>query len=128
MPAAMAYLFWLSAHGGIGFGQDAPTTILLIAAGAVTTVPLLLFATAAHRLPMATLGLLQYLAPSMQFLCGILLFGERLTAGQMTSFALIRSEEHTSELQSLMRTSYAVFCLKKKNTEKYQLTRTVMPT
>ncbi|MFB9049602.1 EamA family transporter RarD [Sphingobium indicum] len=89
MPPAMAYLFWLSAHGGIGFGQDAPTTILLIAAGAVTTVPLLLFATAAHRLPMATLGLLQYLAPSMQFLCGILLFGERLTAGQMTSFALI---------------------------------------
>ncbi|AJR25807.1 hypothetical protein A0J57_09920 [Sphingobium sp. 22B] len=89
MPPAMAYLFWLSGHGGVGFGQDMPTTILLIAAGAVTTAPLLLFATAAHRLPMATLGLLQYLAPSLQFLCGILLFGEKLTAGQMASFALI---------------------------------------
>ncbi len=89
MPPAMAYLFWLAGHGGVGFGQDMPTTILLIAAGAVTTAPLLLFATAAHRLPMATLGLLQYLAPSLQFLCGILLFGEKLTAGQMASFALI---------------------------------------
>lgn len=89
MPPAMAYLFWLSGHGGVSFGQDMPTTILLIAAGAVTTAPLLLFATAAHRLPMATLGLLQYLAPSLQFLCGILLFGEKLTAGQMASFALI---------------------------------------
>ncbi|WP_255325584.1 MULTISPECIES: EamA family transporter RarD [Sphingobium] len=88
-PPAMAYLFWLSAHGGISFGQDMPTTILLITAGAVTTVPLVLFATAAHRLPMTTLGLLQYLAPTLQFLCGVLLFGEKLTTGQMVSFALI---------------------------------------
>ena len=88
-PPATAYLFWLSMHGGSSFGQDMPTTILLIASGAATTAPLVLFATAAHRLPMATLGLLQYLAPSMQFLCGILLFGEKLTMGQMTSFGLI---------------------------------------
>nr|WP_174544448.1 EamA family transporter RarD [Sphingobium chlorophenolicum] len=88
-PPAIGYLLWLSAHGGLGFGQDMTTTVLLIVTGAVTTVPLVLFATAAQRLPMATLGLLQYLAPTLQFLCGILLFGEKLTTGQMASFALI---------------------------------------
>ncbi|WP_409592393.1 EamA family transporter RarD [Sphingobium sp.] len=86
---AMAYLIWLSTHGGISFGQDVPTTALLIISGAVTTVPLVLFASAAQSLPMATLGLLQYLAPTLQFLCGMLLFGEKLNQGQMVSFALI---------------------------------------
>ncbi|WP_245405683.1 EamA family transporter RarD [Sphingobium sp. Sx8-8] len=86
---AIGYLVWLTSHGGISFGQDMPTTGLLIISGAVTTVPLVLFATAAQRLPMATLGLLQYLAPTLQFLCGILLFGETLSHGQIVSFALI---------------------------------------
>lgn len=86
---AIGYLVWLSGHGGISFGQDVPTTALLVTAGAVTTVPLVLFATAAQRLPMATLGLLQYLAPTLQFLCGVMLFGEKLNQGQVISFALI---------------------------------------
>ncbi len=88
-PVSLAYLFWLSGHGGLDFGKDAYTTSLLILSGAVTTVPLVLFTVAAQRLPMATLGLLQYLAPTLQFLCGILLFGEKLSHGQMVSFALI---------------------------------------
>lgn len=88
-PPALAYLFWLSAHGGISFGQDVPTSALLVISGALTTAPLVLFATAAHRLPMATLGLLQYLAPTLQFACGVLLFGETLNQGQVVSFALI---------------------------------------
>lgn len=88
-PPAIAYLVWEAGHGGIGFGRDATTTALLIVSGAVTTVPLVLFATAARRLPMATLGLLQYLAPTLQFLCGIVLFGEKLSHGQMLSFGLI---------------------------------------
>jgi chloramphenicol-sensitive protein RarD len=88
-PLAVAYLLWELRHGGVGFGQDAPTTALLIISGAVTTVPLVLFAVAAQRLPMATLGLLQYLAPMLQFLCGVLLFGEKLSPGQMASFGLI---------------------------------------
>ncbi len=88
-PVALAYLAWLATSGGIAFGRDAPTTGLLILSGAVTTVPLVLFAIAAHRLPMATLGLLQYSAPMLQFLCGILLFGEKLTHGQIVSFGLI---------------------------------------
>lgn len=88
-PPALAYLAWEASHGGTGFGQDVPTSILLIVTGAVTTVPLVLFAVAAQRLPMATLGLLQYLAPTLQFLCGVLLFGEKLGTGQMVSFGLI---------------------------------------
>ncbi|MDI1296915.1 MAG: EamA family transporter RarD [bacterium] len=88
-PPAIAYLVWLWSHGGISFGHDAPTTALLILAGAITTVPLVLFATAAQRLPMTTLGLLQYLAPMLQFLCGVVLLGEKLSPGQMASFGLI---------------------------------------
>jgi chloramphenicol-sensitive protein RarD len=88
-PPAIAYLVSEANHGGASFGQDAGTTALLILAGAVTTVPLVLFATAAQRLPMATLGLLQYLAPMLQFFCGVVLFGETLSQGQMLSFGLI---------------------------------------
>ena len=88
-PFALAYLLWLSAHGGISLGTDAYVTLLLVASGALTTIPLVLFAMAAHRLPMATLGLMQYLAPSLQFLCGVFLYGEKLSHGQMASFALI---------------------------------------
>jgi chloramphenicol-sensitive protein RarD len=88
-PPAIAYLIWEAGHGGVSFGQDAGTTALLILAGAVTTVPLVLFATAAQRLPMATLGILQYLAPMLQFFCGVVLFGEKLSHGQMLSFGLI---------------------------------------
>ncbi|ALR22414.1 hypothetical protein ATN00_06010 [Sphingobium baderi] len=88
-PVALAYLGWLSGHGGLAFGQDNFTTVMLVVSGAMTTVPLVLFAVAAHRLPMATLGLLQFVAPLLQFLCGVLLFGETLSHGQMVSFALI---------------------------------------
>ena len=88
-PLALAYLLWLWGHGGISFGQDSYTSSLLIFSGALTTVPLILFAMAAQRLPLTTLGLIQYLAPTLQFLCGILLYGEKLTQGQMISFALI---------------------------------------
>ena len=88
-PLAFAYLLWLWGHGGISLGQDSDTSSLLIFSGALTTVPLILFAMAAQRLPLTTLGLIQYLAPTLQFLCGVLLYGEKLTQGQMISFALI---------------------------------------
>jgi chloramphenicol-sensitive protein RarD len=88
-PAAFGWCLWLASQGKLAFGQEAGTSALLILAGAVTTVPLVLFAVAARRVPLAQLGLLQYMAPTMQFLCGVLLFGERLSQGQMVSFALI---------------------------------------
>lgn len=89
LPVALSYLGWLVATDTMVFGRDAPTTMLLIVSSAVTTVPLVLFAVAAQRLSLGTLGLLQYLAPTMQFLCGIFLFGERLSQGQIISFSLI---------------------------------------
>lgn len=88
-PVALVYLVWLSGHGGLSFGNEFGLTALLVMAGAVTTVPLLLFAAAARQLRMATLGLLQFIAPSLQFVLAITLFGEHLDAQKLLSFALI---------------------------------------
>src|SRR3546814_8822374 len=65
------------------------TNGLLALSGVITSVPLLLFAMAAKRLRYSTLGLLQYIAPTLQFLIGVLVFKETLSDGQMASFALI---------------------------------------
>jgi chloramphenicol-sensitive protein RarD len=89
MPPALAALLWFAAHGTLAFGRDGVETALLIGTGAVTSVPLLLFAGAARRLPMITLGVIQYIAPSLQFLTGYFLFGEPLSAARLASFALI---------------------------------------
>jgi chloramphenicol-sensitive protein RarD len=88
-PLALAYLAWLGANGGSHFGDDARTTTLLVLSGVVTSVPLLLFATAARRMPLSALGLLQYVAPTMQFLVGLLLYREPLSGGQLAAFAVI---------------------------------------
>ncbi len=88
-PIALGYLVWLSGHGGLSFGGDNQLTALLVLAGPLTTVPLLLFAAAARKLRMATLGLLQFIAPSIQFLLAITLFGEQLDALRLLSFGLI---------------------------------------
>ena len=55
----------------------------------VTAVPLLLFAAAARRVPLSTLGLLQYLAPVLQFLLGVLLYDEPMPASRLAGFALV---------------------------------------
>jgi chloramphenicol-sensitive protein RarD len=88
-PVALGYCIWLAGDGGLSFGREVGLTALLVLAGAVTTVPLLLFAAAARELRMATLGLLQFLAPSLQFLLAITLFGEHLNTQKLLSFALI---------------------------------------
>ena len=76
-PIAAAYLLWLAQTGHSGFVDgDASTRLLLAAAGPVTAVPLLLFAAGARRIPFSTLGLLQYLGPSLQLLLGVWLYGE----------------------------------------------------
>lgn len=88
-PFGLGYLYWLSTHGGLEFGNEALSTTLLVLSGVVTAVPLLLFAGAARRLPYSTLGLLQYLAPTMQFVLAISYFGERVTTAHLICFALI---------------------------------------
>jgi chloramphenicol-sensitive protein RarD len=90
LPIAMAGAFWFAWAGPHpGWGSDSTTTWLLAAGGVVTAIPLLLFATATRRLDYSTLGFVQYLAPTIQFLCGVLLYGEPLTAARSISFCLI---------------------------------------
>ena len=86
-PLALLYLLWFGSRGS--FGNDVPTSLLLIASGAVTAVPLLLFAIGARRLPLATLGFLQYVAPSLTFLVAILLYGEPMNLPRLLAFAAI---------------------------------------
>jgi chloramphenicol-sensitive protein RarD len=90
LPVAAGYLIWLARNGAMHFGRVTFTDdVLLVAAGVVTALPLLWFANAARRLKYTTVGLLQYIAPSLQFLTAVLVFGEALRLGQILAFALI---------------------------------------
>ncbi|PAX08660.1 EamA family transporter RarD [Sphingomonas lenta] len=88
-PFAVAMLLYAGWAGEGAFGRDTGTDLLLVASGVVTALPLLLFASAARRLPYATVGLLQYMAPSMAFLQAVLLFGEPLRPVHLVTFGLI---------------------------------------
>ncbi|MGZ3184346.1 MAG: EamA family transporter, partial [Telluria sp.] len=90
-PLAAAYVVWLSVHGQNAFvNTDSTTTrALLIAAGPITAIPLLLFASGARKIPLSVVGLLQYLSPTMQFLLGVWLFHEAFTAARLVGFVLI---------------------------------------
>jgi chloramphenicol-sensitive protein RarD len=88
-PIALGWIWWLNADGTGGLGMSGTTTLLLVLAGAITAIPLLLFNAAAKRLPYSTLGFLQYIAPSLQFLLAVLVFGERLTTAHIICFAAI---------------------------------------
>ena len=63
--------------------------LLLLGTGAVTTIPLLFFASAVQRIPLSLLGVLQYIAPTMQFLLGVLLYREPFTPAQFVGFAMV---------------------------------------
>jgi chloramphenicol-sensitive protein RarD len=89
LPLAVGWLIWLQRSGTGSFLVDPVTDVLLILGGALTAIPLLLFTAAAKRLPYSTLGFLQYLAPSLQFLLAVLAFGERLTTAHIICFAAI---------------------------------------
>ena len=89
-PLALGYLAWHWGAGPTSFpAESIGTTLWLIGLGPGTAIPLLCFAYGARRLPLTTLGLLQYLSPSIQFALGILVFGEALGAGRLAGFALI---------------------------------------
>lgn len=90
LPAALVGMVTLQATGDAAFldgtlGRDA----LLVSLGVVTAVPLLLFATAASRIPLSLLGLLQYLTPTMQLLCGVIVFHEPMPAERFVGFVLV---------------------------------------
>lgn len=89
-PLALGYLAVLTAQGSSTFGQDgADHALLLASAGIVTAVPLLCFGAAATRVPLVTLGLLQYLAPILQFVLGIVYFHEAMPTGRWIGFVLV---------------------------------------
>ena len=90
-PVAAIYVGWLTMHGENAFLNTPSDTTrwLLIAAGPITAIPLLLFASGARQIPLSILGLLQYLAPTIQFLLGVWLFKEAFTADRLVGFALI---------------------------------------
>lgn len=88
-PIAASYLIWLSVAGYGTFGYGVPHSVLLIAGGPVTAIPLLLFGAAARRIPLATLGTLLYLTPTLQFLWGWLVNHEPVPALKWVGFALV---------------------------------------
>ena len=90
-PLAFAYLAWLAVTGQNAFLQSTPATeCLLAAAGPITAIPLLLFAAGARRIPMSTLGLLQYIAPTIQLLLGVWLYDEPF-GSRLVGFGVIWS-------------------------------------
>jgi chloramphenicol-sensitive protein RarD len=90
MALASGYLLWCEATGTGAFGHSSPgVEALLVGCGPITAVPLFLFAFGARRIPYSTLGLLLYIAPSLQLLCGIFLYHESFAGARARGFALI---------------------------------------
>lgn len=88
-PIALFWLLMGGAEGRMMADYPAAVTWLLVAAGLVSTVPLLCFTAAARRLPYSTVGMLQFLAPTLQFLIAVTIYGEALTSAHMVAFGAI---------------------------------------
>ena len=89
-PFAAGFLIWQAAQGqshfiGGGWGQ----TLLLLGCGPVTAIPLLFYANGAKLIRLSTIGILQYIAPTMIFLCAVLIFGEPFDGARLVAFPLI---------------------------------------
>jgi chloramphenicol-sensitive protein RarD len=90
LPISAGYAVYLQAAGRSAFaGTDHLTTLLMLLSGLATAIPLILFAGATRRLPLTTLGILQYLAPTLQFLLAVFAFGEPFSLPQLASFGCI---------------------------------------
>lgn len=89
-PFGVAYLIWLGTHGELAFGSTSLAhTLTVLSAGVITAVPLLGFGAAAVRVPLVTLGLMQYFSPVVQFLVGIIIIGEGMTTARWIGFLLL---------------------------------------
>lgn len=87
---ALGYLLWIGSHGGATFGAQGPGHAALLAAtGIVTAAPLVCFGAAAIRVPLSTMGLLQYLAPVFQFGLGVMYFHEAMPPERWAGFSLV---------------------------------------
>lgn len=103
-PLAAGYLAWLTMLGQNHFGAaSAPMQWLIAAAGPVTAVPLLLFAAGARRIPLSLLGLLQYIAPTLQLMLGVWLYNEPFHGARLAGFAMIWTALLVYSLEGLWR-------------------------
>ena len=88
-PFAFGWLIVMQARGDAMLPADRHLTLLLLLSGVITTAPLLLFTEAARRLPYSTVGMLQFLAPTLQLLVAVFLYGEPFTRSHAIAFAAI---------------------------------------
>lgn len=87
---ALGFLVYSHVTGaGVFVNMGWVTSLLLAFTGVVTSIPLLLFATGARNVPLSTMGLLQYISPTIQFMCGVFVFGEHFTSTRLIGFAII---------------------------------------
>jgi chloramphenicol-sensitive protein RarD len=87
---AVAYVVVLGARGDATFvSEGLGFSLLLAAGGVVTAIPLILFGVAAIRIPLSTIGLMQYIAPTMHFVIGVALYGEDMPPGRIAGFVLV---------------------------------------
>jgi chloramphenicol-sensitive protein RarD len=89
-PIALAYLVWCEMHGDASFTHSgAHTDVLLVVSGLVTATPLFLFSYGARQLPYSTVGILQYIAPSLQLVCAVFFMGEPFPKSRAIGFSFI---------------------------------------
>ena len=87
---ALGYLIYTQSTGQGSFGHTGiGSDLLLIGAGAVTTIPLLMFASAARRIPLTMVGIMQYIAPTLQFLLGVFVYNEAFTTTKLIGFSMV---------------------------------------
>ena len=92
LPVGIGYLIWCEIAGIGALGHAGPATSLLLALGGpLTAIPLVLFAYGARRIPYSTVGLLQYIGPTLQLSLGVLVFNEPFSGPRVVGFALIWS-------------------------------------
>ena len=89
MAPAFVYLIWIANKGQIQFGASLESSLLLLLAGPATAIPLILFANGAKRLRLSTIGLMQYIAPTLMFTIATLVYGEPLSMVKLFAFILI---------------------------------------
>jgi chloramphenicol-sensitive protein RarD len=103
-PVAFAFLAHLTGHGQSRFvSGDLETRALMLLAGPATTLPLLLFAAGARRIPLSLVGLLQYVGPTLQLLSGVLVLGEPFGGKKVVGYALIWAAFAVASVEGLRK-------------------------
>lgn len=88
-PFALLYITSVSMHGSVAFGTSLRTSLLLVGAGAVTTLPLFLFAKSAQKIDLSAIAFFQYFTPTISLFLGVFLYKEPFSSAHLISFSLI---------------------------------------